>query len=776
MTSITAAFAEALSTVRRPSAFHVAGTEQMLAPGLAVEGVGPVALPLLPIQAEQLIAAAERAPYGRGTDTLTDIGVRRTWQIAPERVRIAGKHWPATIQAIVTRVADGLGVADPVEASLYKLLIYDQGSFFVPHRDTEKVPGMFATLVLVLPSVSQGGELIVRHKDREVSLPLHCPEPSDVAFAAFYADCVHEVRPVTAGYRLVLVYNLVRRGRGRLPSAPDYAAQENEVVTALEQWAEALRSPGNDEPENDEPENDEPENDEPEKLIFPLEHAYSPAELGFGSLKGADAGVAQVVVAAASRAGCDVHLALIAIEESGSAEYNGDYRRSGRGRYSDDDEDDEDDNFEVVEISDRDAIASDWRRPDGEPSPLTDIPVEEEEFSPPLSFEDLEPDEQHFHEATGNEGASFERTYRRAALILWPSERLLAVINQGGLPVTLPFLADLAERWEATGDTSIRDQAGALSEYMTSSWPTHEWYPHQDSGEPTDAGQFLDLLLRLRDASMAEAFLTVLTARHGFDRGDCAAIAAALRVLPPDRASVLAGNMVEASAKSALGSCASLSAHLSATDPARATAAARILVAALPGDPALVAPAMTWHRTPAMRPDVIVDLLTALGRIDATLAAVSTDHILDWPATYDFDTVLVPAMRALLDSSETRGQPAVQRLRAACAGHLDRRIALPLEAPRDWRRDNKLGCNCKDCLALATHLGDATQRVWIFAAAEPRRRHVEATIRSAHSDLDTATEKRGSPHRLVCTKNQASYERRCVQRTNDLAERDRLKA
>jgi hypothetical protein len=48
----------------------------MLAPGLTVEGVGPVALPLLPAQAEHLIAAAERAPYGRGEDTLTDISVR----------------------------------------------------------------------------------------------------------------------------------------------------------------------------------------------------------------------------------------------------------------------------------------------------------------------------------------------------------------------------------------------------------------------------------------------------------------------------------------------------------------------------------------------------------------------------------------------------------------------------------------------------------------------------------------------------------------------------
>jgi len=140
----------------------------------------------LPVQAEQLIAAAERAPYGRGEETLTDPKVRRTWQIAPDRVRLGGRHWPKTFNTIVARVAEGLGVTHKVEAQLYKLLIYDQGGFFVPHRDTEKAKGMFATLIVVVPSLSAGGELMVRHKEREARLDLRCEEPSDVAFAAFY--------------------------------------------------------------------------------------------------------------------------------------------------------------------------------------------------------------------------------------------------------------------------------------------------------------------------------------------------------------------------------------------------------------------------------------------------------------------------------------------------------------------------------------------------------------------------------------------------------------
>jgi len=57
---------------------------------------------------------------------------------------------------------------------------------------------MFATLVVVLPSEYSGGELVVRHQGREVRLDLRRDEPSEAAFAAFYADCVHEVRPIAS--------------------------------------------------------------------------------------------------------------------------------------------------------------------------------------------------------------------------------------------------------------------------------------------------------------------------------------------------------------------------------------------------------------------------------------------------------------------------------------------------------------------------------------------------------------------------------------------------
>jgi hypothetical protein len=123
MSSLTSELAAVLTTVRRPGDFFASGTIEFLAPQLEVERVGQIALPLLPTQAKQLVAVAERAPFGRGEQTLVDTAVRRTWQIGPNQVRIQGRGWARTLSAILTRVCDGLGVAESVQAEFYKLLL-----------------------------------------------------------------------------------------------------------------------------------------------------------------------------------------------------------------------------------------------------------------------------------------------------------------------------------------------------------------------------------------------------------------------------------------------------------------------------------------------------------------------------------------------------------------------------------------------------------------------------------------------------------------------------
>jgi len=749
MSKIAASLPKLLGSIERPGDFSVGGLRPSLLPVIDVEGVGRIAFPVLPAQAEQLIAIAEAAPYGRGTETVVDRGVRRTWQVAASSLRMGGRHWDKTLAEIVAEAARGLGVIEPIAADFYKLLIYDAGSFFVDHRDTEKVPGMFATLVIVLPSAHSGGELIVRHLGREATLDLRPDDPSELGFAAFYADCVHEVRPIVSGYRLTLVYNLrFLKKRSRL-GAPDYREEQARVSTLLKGWEASL--------------------DEPDKLILPLEHAYTPAELSFGALKGADAGMASVLVRAADEADCDLHLALMTVEESGSAEQTGYYSR-GRWRGGGEEEADDDEPFDVIEISDQSMTLTEWRRPDGSPAALGELPFDEKELCPPDAFEDMTPDEQHFEEATGNEGATFERTYRRAGLVLWPRTRRLAVLNHAGLRGTLPYLEELVTRWQASGaaiDSPLRREADELSRHMLRTWPREAWGRQDES----DASRALDLQVRLGNAAWIETFLTELSAAGHYGGSDNDAIVHAVALLPTARATDLLVRIIKRNAPEHLDSCGKLL-LLCATAPAGSAGdAAQVgtaLIDGLPGAPEKPAQHAPWPRPSTMTPGFVVDLLAATSRIEAGLAARAVDHVLAWPKRYKLDDVVLPAALALARRKESAAWPAVGRFRQAALDHLQARIALPLEAPRDWTRPNPLTCKCPDCRQLGTFLVDPARRQWLFRAAQAQRSHVEHSVLDTGCDLDLATEKRGSPHTLIATKNQASYERRSKQRREDI--------
>ena len=799
--SIAVKLAEILAEVSRPGDFFVAGCAELPLPRLEVDGVGSVALPLLPAQAKALIKVASRAPFGKGAETFIDMAVRRTWQIGPDHVRISGKHWAKTLANIVARAADGLGVAEPVSAELYKLLIYDKGSFFVGHRDTEKAPGMFATLVVALPSQSEGGALVVRHKGREARLELANDDPSEVSFAAFYADCVHEVLPVTKGCRATLVFNLKRTAKGKSPVPPSYEAEQGQVVALLKGWS-AARSDNA----------DVADSDGPLKLVFPLEHAYTAAELDFDRLKGADAAVARLLTGAMSQVDVDLHLALLKVWESGSAEYKGrnnwHYRRGQRDAGAEENAAE----FEVVEVFDGSRTLSEWRRPDGAPTALAELPVDDDEVAPPDGLDDMEPDEEHFHEATGNEGASFDRTYARAALVLWPSSKLLAVLNQAGLGATLPYLEHLAKRWRAEGTVArspLKTKAHELAGFMLATWPerprlntlTANWWGTVDAAErdmadnldddrdddidtePTASpiARFLATLTDLEDREQLVAAFDLLTAQRCHEKRDNAWILGGLGLLSQDRAAVLMQEIVAANAVDTPGACADLlrkaSNGLFARKPKQLRAALSSLVDTLPGDPAS-APKDQWSRPRVATMDaaLVVDLAAVIDRVDTGLAERTAQHVLAWPQHFDLDKVLVAAAKSMPATAPSAGPTAVA-LHTAAAAHLEARIALALEAPRDWKRPSAIvTCKCPYCRELAGFLADTMRDTWTLRAAQQHRTHVETEIRRARADVDFRTERKGSPHSLICRKNQASYEWRVKQRKQDLADRATLAA
>jgi len=77
MNTLQTQILETLAAIDRPGNFCASGTESLVLPGLEVEGVGPVALPLTGNAAKALIACCHQAPYGKGTETVVDaLGMR----------------------------------------------------------------------------------------------------------------------------------------------------------------------------------------------------------------------------------------------------------------------------------------------------------------------------------------------------------------------------------------------------------------------------------------------------------------------------------------------------------------------------------------------------------------------------------------------------------------------------------------------------------------------------------------------------------------------------
>jgi len=108
-------------------------------PGLVVEDVGPIRLPLHSDDANALIQVSRRAPFGKGSTTVVDETVRKTWEIDGKELSFENEGWNRWLDRVVERVSEGLGIprggAGAVQAELHKLLVYEEGALFRPHKE-----------------------------------------------------------------------------------------------------------------------------------------------------------------------------------------------------------------------------------------------------------------------------------------------------------------------------------------------------------------------------------------------------------------------------------------------------------------------------------------------------------------------------------------------------------------------------------------------------------------------------------------------------------------
>ena len=137
-------------------------------------------------------------------------------------------------------------------------------SLLQPHRDTEKVDKIFGTLVIQLPSDYDGDELQVRHRNEEQIFNFSGSKGvADCNYAAFYADCEHELCEVT--------------------------------IEDMRKW--------------------EQDDNGPKLMAYILNHSYCEASLLFGLLKNGDRAKAEIILEAEKQSKFCLYLGIVSLRQ-----------------------------------------------------------------------------------------------------------------------------------------------------------------------------------------------------------------------------------------------------------------------------------------------------------------------------------------------------------------------------------------------------------------------------------------------------------------------------
>ncbi|PFH45840.1 hypothetical protein AMATHDRAFT_43930 [Amanita thiersii Skay4041] len=370
-------------------------------PCLEIQGVGPIGLPLSERDAMAIVGHSSQAPYGHGERTIVNTEVRDTWEISPQGVKFDNPNWDGFVQKLATNtICPELGAAhdsSPPRIEFYKLLLYQTGSHFLAHRDTPKADGMFATMIILLPSRYTGGEVHLTHAGEKKVFDFSVSSYFGSAVLAWYTDVIHEVKPITSGYRLALSYNIIHTSTQI--SRPVVAEMDGTPVTLkniLRKWKHDMYQNLPDK----------------EYVVYVLKHKYCQNELerGISCLKGEDAYKLHGVISIARDMGFSVYMAHLKYHITGSEEDVSEWQELG---YDESDYSSVETSLEISYVTDLDGSCI---------NNVQNLEISWDCLVPESPFTNTDPDEVENEGYLGNASGTVSQWYRRAVLILVRSD------------------------------------------------------------------------------------------------------------------------------------------------------------------------------------------------------------------------------------------------------------------------------------------------------------------------------------------------------------------
>ncbi|KAI0842867.1 hypothetical protein F5Y06DRAFT_75227 [Hypoxylon sp. FL0890] len=373
-----------------------------------VQGIGRINIPLSEAQAKEIAVKSHQAPYGKGSETIVDTSVRNTWELNPDQFEIRAPDWQVFLDNALAYVREQLGLRSPISAELYKMLLYEEGAMFKAHTDTEKIPRMFGTLVISLPSSHEGGDVVLTHQGRSYR---YRSSQHDMSCAFWFSDVSHEVLPVKSGYRWVLTYNLAIDQSAEVPRADGFA-DHREIRRVLQSWSQEINIGSR----------------KASPLYFVLAHKYTEANISYEGLKPSDLEVVKSLREVCPELSFDLFLTTLEKKESGLPE--GDqfrpYYRNGYDRY----EEKGGVHHALEEVHDV-SYCSKYIFDLGGSKLVSYVPLDMHNILHGKAFED-KPDEEDYEGFMGNWGPTATHWYRLSALVIIPCQGTVSFLLSDG--------------------------------------------------------------------------------------------------------------------------------------------------------------------------------------------------------------------------------------------------------------------------------------------------------------------------------------------------------
>ncbi|WAQ87904.1 hypothetical protein PtA15_9A28 [Puccinia triticina] len=209
---------------------------------------------------------------------------------------------------LTKRVKTKLGVHEPFRFAFFGMHILEKGATIDSSVNPEKTPGVFATLIICLPSAHTGGEVVVRHDGQSKTLKTSDANQSYACW--WYSDVAYDVLPVQSGYRCVLTYKLaIKPGHDQTPpSASLLDSTKKHLRNTFQTWLKDFTS-------ND-------DTDVPSHLYHILHHIYTQDTMSLEKLKTVDSTRIDVLRDCARELPFDFFFALLEKKEEGTVRQN----------------------------------------------------------------------------------------------------------------------------------------------------------------------------------------------------------------------------------------------------------------------------------------------------------------------------------------------------------------------------------------------------------------------------------------------------------------------